>query len=170
MNVFEEKINACMEWILAGSEEKRNEIAEKMALLQQNTEAEVTLMLEDCVADLLKELGGSPALLGFDYLVCAIALTAEDSEYLRQITKRLYPEVGKRFDTTASRVERAMRHAVVRTFDCGGYDELESLFGSSISVESGKVTNSEFIAGCTREVRRRMSGSSVRKGTDDGKL
>ena len=156
MRVLEEKINACMEWILAGSEEKRNEIAEKMALLQQSTKGEATLVLEDCVTDLLRELGVGPALLGFDYLACAVVLAVEDDGYLRQVTKRLYPEVAKRFDTADRRVERAMRHGIERAFNQGGYNALESLFGSGISSEKGKATNSEFIAGCAREVRRRM--------------
>ncbi len=157
MRVFEEKINTCLEWILADSAERRGELAERAAtLLQQNTKVEATFVLEDCVTNLLKELGVGPALLGFDYLACAVALAVEDDEYLRQVTKRLYPEVAKRFDATDRGVERAMRHGIERAFNQGGYDALESLFGSGISSEKGKATNSEFVAACVREVRRRM--------------
>lgn len=110
----------------------------------------------DYAEDLMRELGVGPALLGFEYLVCAVGLVVEDGGYLGRMTKGLYPDVARRFGTTAARAERAMRHAIARTFERGGREELEGLFGNCISAERGTVTCSEFTAGCAREVRRRM--------------
>lgn len=157
MNTLEKKIDVCLRWLLADGEERRNEIAaEAASLLRQGTETARFCAVDDCVGNLLRELGTSQAILGFNYLICAIELTVENEGYIHGITKKLYPDVAEKFDTTASRVERAMRHAVEKTFDNGDYDLLIKIFGGGISKFGGKVTNSEFIAGCAREVQRRM--------------
>lgn len=170
MNTVEKKIDICLRWILADGKEKRNEIAmEAASLLRQNTEA-ANFVVEDFTENLLRELGVSQALLGFNYMVYAINLVVDDEEYINGVTTKLYPAVAKKFDTTAPRAERAMRHAVEKTFDNGDYDLLVKIFGGGISKFGGKVTNSEFIAGCAREVRRRMRGSTVLEETNNGKL
>lgn len=94
---------------------------------------------------LLYEWGVQPHLLGFIYLKDAVKLVSEDSKHLYQITKLLYPTIAKANDTTASRVERAIRHAVTSAFNNMGADEVYEHFGRTIGL-SGSVTNSMFIA------------------------
>ena len=170
MNILEKKIDTCLRWIVEGDEERRNEIAaEAAALLQQKTET-TGFAEEDFTENLLLELGVSQAIRGFNCIACAIDLVVDDEQYINGVTTKLYPAVAKKLDTTASRAERAMRHAVEKTFDNGDYDLLVKIFGGGISKFGGKVTNSEFIAGCAREVRRRMRAASVWEESNDGKL
>ena len=170
MNILEKKIDTCLRWIVEGDKERRDEIAaEAAALLRQNTEA-ANFAGEDFTENLLLELGVSQALLGFNYLACAIDLVVDDEQYINVVTTKLYPAVAKKFDTTASRTERAMRHAIEKTFDNGDYDLLVKIFGGGISRFRGKVTNSEFIAGCARAVKRRMRAASVWEGSNNAKL
>lgn len=97
-------------------------------------------------AYVLKQLGISPVLKGYRCLTCAIEFVDEDSTYLNGITKRLYPAVAKQLNTTASRVERAIRHAVETGWCRGNMDFQDDLFGYSIDSNKGKPTNGEFIA------------------------
>ena len=83
---------------------------------------------------------------GFDYLVQATLLTLDNPAMLESITKELYPEVAKRFGTTPSRVERAIRHAIEVAWDRGDIEVLQKFFGYTVSNIKGKPTNSEFIA------------------------
>ena len=90
---------------------------------------------------------GIPAhIKGYHYLREAIILSLADEEMLESITKLLYPTIAERFDTTASRVERAIRHAIETAWDRGDIDVLNGMFGYTVSVGKGKPTNSEFIA------------------------
>ena len=106
--------------------------------------------VELTISTTLKDLGVSPSLLGFDYLKEAIRLVLEDKTFIHQVTKLLYPTVAEKFSSTCSRVERAMRHAIEKSFDRVGTDILNSVFGRAISADTGKLTNSEFIA-CVAE-------------------
>ena len=83
----------------------------------------------------------------------AILLTIDDHEYINAVTKRLYPEIAKRNGTTASRVERAIRHAIEVAWDRGDVDTLNSYFGYTIHNLRGKPTNSEFIAMIADKIR-----------------
>ena len=157
MNILEKKTDLCLRWILAEDGKKRDEIAaEAAALLREGADAGRCFTAEDYVEDLLKELGVSQGILGFKYLAHAVGLVLTDWGYVEGVTKGLYPAVAKRFGSTASRVERAMRHAVEGAFNAGDVDELMKLFGGGVSKFKGKVTNCEFVAGCAREVKRRM--------------
>ena len=99
------------------------------------------------ISKVLKELGVSPSLNGFGYLREAIALVLTDDSLLnRVITKQLYPNIAKKFNTTPSRVERGMRHAIERGFDKGNSELMEQIFGYTVSSCSGRATNKEFIA------------------------
>ena len=98
------------------------------------------------VAYLLRELGIPPHVVGYDYLVEAIKLGLEDHKILHRITKGLYIDIAKKYETTTSRVERAMRHAIIFAFDNGDSELLHSIFGNTISRNTGKVTNQHFIA------------------------
>ena len=157
MTVLEKKIDTCLRWIVAEEQHERDKIAtEAISLLQQNMETTNAFAVEDCVVDLLRELGTSQGILGFNYLVSAIMLVMENNEYLNYITGKLYPDVADRFGTKPNRVERAVRHAIEKAFDNGDPEAHIKLFGGGISRFSGKATNSEFIAACAREVQRRM--------------
>ena len=99
------------------------------------------------ISEQLKRLGISANLLGYDYLREAIAMSIADRNYIRQITKALYPDLAVKFKTTASRVERAIRHAIERAALNAPLEEWSKVFINSVSAERGKATNSEFIAG-----------------------
>ena len=99
------------------------------------------------IAKVIKELGVTPSLKGYHYLKSAVKKMINDSTYMDGITKRLYPEIAKQFNTTASRVERAMRHAVESGWSKGNAKFQLELFGYSVDANRGNPTNSEFI--CT---------------------
>lgn len=112
--------------------------------------------IEMIVTDIIHQIGIPAHIKGYHYLREAIMLSIDDEEMLESITKRLYPSVARRFDTTPSRVERAIRHAIETAWDRGDIDILNSMFGYTISVGKGKPTNSEFIALITDNLRLRF--------------
>ena len=83
---------------------------------------------------------------GYQYLREAILLTIDDMDIINSVTKVLYPEVARKFNTTPSRVERAIRHAIEVAWDRGDLETLQKFFGYTVSNIKGKPTNSEFIA------------------------
>ena len=102
--------------------------------------------LESMVTDVIHEIGVPAHIKGYQYLREAIILTINDMEMINAVTKVLYPEVAKKFDTTPSRVERAIRHAIEVAWDRGDIEVLQKYFGYTVSNIKGKPTNSEFIA------------------------
>ncbi len=102
--------------------------------------------LEIMVTDILHKLGVPAHIKGYKYLRCAIVKTVLRPDIIGAVTKELYPGVAECFDTTPSRVERAMRHAIEVAWDRGDIDFLGIYFGSTIHISRGKPTNSEFIA------------------------
>ena len=98
------------------------------------------------ISDIMRQIGVPAQIKGYQYLRTSIRLCIEDSEMLGSVTKILYPTVAKMYGTTASRVERAIRHAIEVAWDRGDVDVLSSFFGYTIQAERGKPTNSEFIA------------------------
>ena len=102
--------------------------------------------LEAVVTDIIHEIGVPAHIKGYQYLREAIILTIKDMEMINAVTKVLYPEVAKRFGTTPSRVERAIRHAIEVAWDRGDVEVLQKFFGYTVSGIKGKPTNSEFIA------------------------
>ena len=105
------------------------------------------------VTEILHQIGVPAHIKGYQFLRDAILLTTEDHEYINAVTKRLYPEIAKRNGTTASRVERAIRHAIEVAWDRGDVDTLNSYFGYTIHNLRGKPTNSEFIAMIADKIR-----------------
>ncbi len=101
---------------------------------------------EAAVTEILHQIGVPAHIKGYKFLRDAILLTMADPEYINAVTKRLYPEIGKMNGTTASRVERAIRHAIEVAWDRGDVDTLNMYFGYTIHNLRGKPTNSEFIA------------------------
>lgn len=109
--------------------------------------------LEKDVTDMIHEIGVPAHIKGYQYLREAIMMSVEDIEMLNSITKILYPTIAKRFSTTPSRVERAIRHAIEVAWSRGKMETLESLFGYTINTGKGKPTNSEFIALIADKIR-----------------
>lgn len=102
---------------------------------------------DECtVTEILHQIGVPAHIKGYQFLRDAILMTMENQDYINSVTKRLYPEIAKRNGTTASRVERAIRHAIEVAWDRGDVDTLNSYFGYTIHNLRGKPTNSEFIA------------------------
>ena len=102
--------------------------------------------LENRVTNMLHEIGIPAHIKGYHYLRDAIMMAVEDMDVLNAITKILYPTVAKKYQTTSSRVERAIRHALEVAWSRGKLDTLDELFGYTVSTGKGKPTNSEFIA------------------------
>ena len=102
--------------------------------------------IESMVTNIIHEIGVPAHIKGYQYLREAIIIAVDDMDVINAITKVLYPQVAKTFQTTPSRVERAIRHAIEVAWDRGDLDTLQSFFGYTVSNTKGKPTNSEFIA------------------------
>lgn len=102
--------------------------------------------IETQVTQIIHQIGVPAHIKGYQYLRTAILLTIDDSDIINSVTKVLYPSVAKKYSTTTSRVERAIRHAIEVAWDRGDVDTLNSYFGYTIQNNRGKPTNSEFIA------------------------
>ncbi|MFA5562057.1 MAG: sporulation transcription factor Spo0A [Eubacteriales bacterium] len=102
--------------------------------------------IETQVTKIIHQIGVPAHIKGYQYLRTAILLTINDNEIINSVTKVLYPSVAKKYATTTSRVERAIRHAIEVAWDRGDIDTLNSYFGYTIQNNRGKPTNSEFIA------------------------
>ena len=102
--------------------------------------------LEIRVTEIIHQIGVPAHIKGYHYLRDAILMSINDEEIINAVTKRLYPSVAKKHNTTSSRVERAIRHAIEVAWDRGDVEVLNSFFGYTIHNGRGKPTNSEFIA------------------------
>ena len=109
-------------------------------------EGERRARMESRVTGIIHEIGVPAHIKGYRYLREAILIAVEDREVINAVTKVLYPRVAKTFGTTASRVERAIRHAIEVAWDRGDLETLQKYFGYTVSNAKGKPTNSEFIA------------------------
>lgn len=109
--------------------------------------------LESDVTSIIHDVGVPAHIKGYQYLREAIIMCVNDNEMLGSITKILYPGIAKKFRTTSSRVERAIRHAIEVAWNRGKMETIDDLFGYTINVEKGKPTNSEFIALISDKIR-----------------
>lgn len=116
--------------------------------------------METLVTNIIHEIGIPAHIKGYQYLRYAIMLVVDNLEIINSITKELYPNVAKKYSTTPSRVERAIRHAIEVAWDRGDMDVLNSFFGYTIATSKGKPTNSEFIAMIADKLRLQMKNSS----------
>ena len=112
-----------------------------------------TAAQEKDVTDMIHEIGVPAHIKGYQYLREAIMMSVEDVEMLGSITKVLYPTIAKKYQTTPSRVERAIRHAIEVAWSRGRMETLDALFGYTINTGKGKPTNSEFIALIADKIR-----------------
>ena len=118
---------------------QKNSIYEsRQEYVEQNLETDIT--------NLIHEIGVPAHIKGYQYLREAIMMSVEDMEMLNSITKVLYPTIAKKYQTTSSRVERAIRHAIEVAWTRGKMDTIDELFGYTVNGRTGKPTNSEFIA------------------------
>lgn len=114
--------------------------------------------LEKDVTDMIHEIGVPAHIKGYQYLRDAIQMSVNDMDMLGSITKTLYPTIAARYQTTPSRVERAIRHAIEVAWNRGRMETLDSLFGYTINTGKGKPTNSEFIALIADKIRLQYKG------------
>lgn len=112
--------------------------------------------LEVQVTEILHQIGVPAHIKGYHYLRDSILMAIEDPDIINAVTKQLYPGVAKKYETTPSRVERAIRHAIEVAWDRGDVDILNSYFGYTIHNTRGKPTNSEFIAMISDRLRLHM--------------
>ena len=124
---------------------KVNAYEDKSTYFERNLEADVT--------NIIHEIGVPAHIKGYQYLRDAIILSVNDMEMLNSITKILYPTIAKKHQTTPSRVERAIRHAIEVAWSRGKMDTIDELFGYTVSTGKGKPTNSEFIALIADKIR-----------------
>ena len=115
---------------------------QKMPVVRRNDRENI----ESMVTGIIHEIGVPAHIKGYQYLREAIIIAVNDMDVINAITKVLYPQVAKTFQTTPSRVERAIRHAIEVAWDRGDLDTLQRFFGYTVSNTKGKPTNSEFIA------------------------
>ena len=112
--------------------------------------------LDDMIRFALRNLGVPGHILGYGYLVTALTIAVNEPDALRAITKDLYLRIAKKHDTTVSRAERGIRHAIELCWSRGDIEVLTECFGNTVSPNKGKPTNSEFIACIAESIRRQM--------------
>ena len=117
--------------------------------------------IESMVTSIIHEIGVPAHIKGYQYLREAIIIAVNDMDVINAITKVLYPQVAKAFQTTPSRVERAIRHAIEVAWDRGDLDTLQRFFGYTVSNTKGKPTNSEFIALIADKLSLQLKSSEV---------
>lgn len=163
MSVLEKKVDALMRFVAAQitveMEAAKKKIAELLAEDSGIVKRVDNLPLETMVRQMLTELGVPEHIKGHRYAVSAICMMVEDPAVIERVTKTVYPEVATAHQTTASRVERAIRHAIEVSWDRCDPDILHKYFGGAVSPLKGKPTNSEFIAWVSNIIRLRMNGA-----------
>ncbi len=134
---------------LSGWKSNKESLAVKNNLI---TDPELEIM----ITEIIHQIGVPAHIKGYHYLREAIILSVKNSDIVNSVTKLLYPTVAKTYHTTASRVERAIRHAIEVAWDRGDLDVLNSYFGYTIQNDRGKPTNSEFIAMISDKLRLKL--------------
>ena len=162
MNTIEKQLNAIMRCLAAESTEEREQaradICEMMGL--KAVPADNGQNVESTVERVLLDLGVPCHIKGYNYLITVISLVVGNADLINAITKELYPAIAKKYSTTSSRVERAVRHAIECGWDRGDLEVMQHYFGNTVSISKGKPTNSEFIARVANVVRMRMQGAA----------
>ncbi len=117
--------------------------------------------METQVTKIIHQIGVPAHIKGYQYLRCAIMMTVMDNDVINSVTKVLYPSVARKYDTTTSRVERAIRHAIEVAWDRGDIETLNSFFGYTVQNSRGKPTNSEFIAMIADNLRLKFKNERI---------
>ncbi len=129
----------------SGKDQKISYIPKEIVVKSADTEK--ICIDEVKIYNLLKEIGIPTNLSGYKCIQIAVMLCIENPDMLSRTTKLLYPTIAKMINSTTVRVERAIRHAIEKTWYIGDYDKLIEIFGNSYSRDKGKTTNTEFISG-----------------------
>ena len=153
MTTVEEKVNELIRLMLGTTEEERNSARAKLAKMMDKPSVKDA---ESIVHGMLLDLGMPNHTVGYEYVVQSILLAASDRKWTNNITFGLYPQLAAKFDTTARRVEWAIRNLIEVTWDRGDLDTLNRYFGSTVSPEKGRPTNGEFIARMALHLNQRM--------------
>lgn len=160
MSILEAKVNAMMRLMTAENEPARNEARKEVKRLMTVSAHADMNDPEYVVQELLLELGAPDHLIGHPYMIEAILMVLKDRKNIDNITFVMYPTLAAKFDTTATRVERALRHLVEVTWSRVDVEVLNGYFGNIVSAEKGKPTNGEFIARCANIVRMRLKNAA----------
>ena len=134
----------------SGRQYEQNQVGEEKRIPKEYN-------LEKDVTDMIHEIGVPAHIKGYQYLRDAIIMCVNDMDLLNSITKALYPSIAKKYVTTPSRVERALRHAIEVAWSRGKMDTIYSLFGYTINSGKGKPTNSEFVALIADKIRLELN-------------
>lgn len=155
---YQKSCAVCQDCPACKSQNCRKDLKKRTLQLYQSTHvvAQQNYNLRMRITQVLVGFGMPASLKGYTYLKHAIELCVHNPNYLDYITGMLYPDVAKNFDTTPSRVERAIRHAVEVAWDRGDWDVLHAWFGCTVCSTKGKPTNSEFIARVSDTLRLEM--------------
>ncbi len=159
MDTLQMQVNTLMRLCTAQNEGERSALREDLRRLMV-PEQPKERNPEKLIRQILLELGAPDHLVGHPYMIQAILLVVENRTYIQNITFGLYPQVAAHFDTTAARVERALRHLIEVTWSRGDWEVLGRYFGNTISQDRGKPTNSEFVARIANVVRQRLEDAA----------
>lgn len=144
------------------AEDMKNKQAEKNIVYEnKNMNKNNMAYLEADVTNVIHEIGVPAHIKGYQYLRDAIMMSVNDTDVLNSITKVLYPTIAKQHNTTPSRVERAIRHAIEVAWSRGKMDTIDELFGYTVSYGKGKPTNSEFVALIADKIRLEYKSKAV---------
>lgn len=119
--------------------------------------------IQKSITNTLHELGVPSHIKGYQYIREGITMVFERPELVGGITKELYPEIAKKYQTTVSRVERAIRHAIEVSWNRGNWQLMEEIFGHSVDIDKAKPTNSEFIVTIADKLRLEYNKNTVNK-------
>ena len=155
MDTLQMQVNTLMRLCTAQNEGERSALREDLRRLMTPGQPKERNP-EKVIRQILLELGAPDHLVGHPYMIQAILLVVENRTYIHNITFGLYPQVAAHFDTTAARVERALRHLIEVTWSRGDWEVLGRYFGNTISQDRGKPTNGEFVARIANVVRQRL--------------
>ncbi|WP_313894356.1 sporulation transcription factor Spo0A [Psychrobacillus sp.] len=136
---------------VAGRKSSMQEVPEKSS--PEKEAMQNKRMIDNTITNIIKEIGVPAHIKGYSYLREAIQMVYTDIELLGSITKVLYPEIAVKFQTTPSRVERAIRHAIEVAWNRGNYESISKMFGYTVHHLKSKPTNSEFIAMIADKIR-----------------
>ncbi len=157
MRILELQVDALMRLCTADKESDRALAREEvLRLLDNSNPRRISADPEYLTRELLLELGAPDHLAGHPEVIQAVLLVVENRHYIDTITFGLYPKLAAMFQSTAPRVERAIRHLIEVTWTRGNWDVLNRYFGNTVSAEKGKPTNGEFLARIASIVSLRM--------------
>lgn len=158
MFTLEQKVDLILRYIATNDNAKKSQLKKMVVKALESSESVPTTVLtvDDLIVDMLKALGMPQHLKGYGYIVKGIKLCIQNPKYLSPITYRLYPALADLFETTTGGIERNIRRVIEAMFDNGDIDNITRIFGNTMSVSKGKLSNYEFIVFCTNEITRKM--------------